>query len=101
MNVSQKSARRDASLEQPTPETARLLLRPFDLNDAPAVQKLAGAFEVAATTCDIPHPYREGVAEAWILTHNQLYRSGALVNFAIVVRETDTLVGAIGLRLQP
>src|SRR5688500_3833365 len=101
MNVSQKSARRDASLEQPTLETARLLLRPFDLNDAPTVQKLAGAFEVADTTLNIPHPYREGVAEAWILTHNQLYRAGALVNFAIVIRETDQLIGAVGLRVQP
>jgi [ribosomal protein S5]-alanine N-acetyltransferase len=90
-----------AASEQPTLETARLLLRPFDLDDAPVVQKLAGAFEVADTTLNVPHPYRDGVAEAWILTHRQLYRAGALVNFAIVLRATGQLVGAIGLRVQP
>jgi RimJ/RimL family protein N-acetyltransferase len=88
-------------LEQPTLATARLLLRAFTLNDVEVVQRLAGAFEVADTTLNIPHPYREGVAEAWILSHKQLFRAGVLTNFAVVLADTDTLVGAIGLRMEP
>jgi ribosomal-protein-alanine N-acetyltransferase len=82
-------------------ETERLLLRPFDLEDAPDVQRLAGAFEVADTTLNIPHPYRDGMAEAWILTHNQLFRAGVLANFAVTLRQGRTLIGAIGLRIDP
>ncbi len=101
MSIKPKFAIPGPMLEQPTLETERLVLRPFDLSDAPVVQKLASAFEVADTTLNVPHPYRDGVAEAWILTHKQLHRAGALVNFAIVLRETQQLMGAVGLRVQP
>ena len=50
----------------PTLQTAQLVLRPFTLEDAPAVQRLAGAHEVASTTLTIPHPYEDGMAEEWI-----------------------------------
>jgi hypothetical protein len=55
--------------QQPTLETPRLVLRPFTLEDAPAVQRLAGAKEVAATMLAVPHPYEDGIAEQWISTH--------------------------------
>ena len=87
-------------VEQPTLTTARLVLRPFTFEDAPAVQQLAGAREVADTTLNIPHPYRDGVAEAWILTHRQLFRVGVLANFAVVLRGSEELIGAIGLRIE-
>jgi RimJ/RimL family protein N-acetyltransferase len=86
---------------QPTLFTRRLLLRAFDLNDAPNVQILASAHEVADTSLNIAHPYRGGMAEAWILTHRSLFRSGVLVNYAITLESTGNLIGAIGLRIQP
>ncbi len=89
------------SLGQPTLYTPRLQLRAFDLDDARTVQELAGAYEVADTTLNLPYPYRDGMAEAWILTHKPLFRSGVLVNYAIVLSDPPQLIGAIGLRIQP
>jgi [ribosomal protein S5]-alanine N-acetyltransferase len=68
-------------------KTARLTLRPLTLDDAPAVQQLAGAYEVALNTLMIPHPYPDGAAEAWISLNDPH-------TFAI---DDGQLVGAIGL----
>ncbi|MDZ7376443.1 MAG: GNAT family N-acetyltransferase, partial [candidate division KSB1 bacterium] len=59
----------------PIPElkTNRLTLRPFTLADAPMVQKLAGEYEVARRTLNIPYPYEDGVAEKWISKHADLF----------------------------
>jgi RimJ/RimL family protein N-acetyltransferase len=80
----------------PTLRTERLLLRPFTLADAPRVQALAGAREVAATTLTIPHPYEDGVAEAWITGHAAAWAQGKRLSLAITT-EPDGLVGCIGL----
>ena len=87
--------------ERPTLETARLVLRPFTSADAPDVQRLAGERDVASTTRNIPHPYANGMAEQWIRTHQEQFEQGALINFAIVRRADNVLLGAIGLRLNP
>jgi RimJ/RimL family protein N-acetyltransferase len=69
------------------------------LIDAAAVQALAGAAEVAATTLTIPHPYADGVAEAWIEQHARASDARALAVFA-VIRSDHVLVGAMSLRLE-
>ncbi|MCD6327498.1 GNAT family N-acetyltransferase [bacterium] len=86
---------------QPTLTTERLILRPFELRDAPDVQRLAGTREIAETTINIPHPYEDGIAEAWIATHAERFENGGVVNFAICDREGDHLIGAISLFLKP
>ena len=84
---------------QPELVTERLLLRPFTLADAPTVQKLAGDEAIASVTLNIPHPYEDGMAEAWIGTHPQRFAKGEEAVFAIVLREDNTLIGAIGLTI--
>ncbi len=83
----------------PTLTTSRLLLRPFRFEDARAVQRLAGERDVAATTLNIPHPYEDGMAEAWIATHEEDLHRGRALTLAIVLKESGTLIGAICLHL--
>jgi ribosomal-protein-alanine N-acetyltransferase len=84
---------------QPTLRTARLILRPFSLSDAPTVQQLAGVAAVADSTLTIPHPYQDGIAEAWIKGHEPAYGRGESIVFAIAQKDGG-LVGAINLRLE-
>jgi RimJ/RimL family protein N-acetyltransferase len=86
--------------QQPTLQADRLTLRPFTLDDAPLVQRLAGARAVADTTLAIPHPYPDGAAEEWIRGHAGQYAAGTLANFAVVSRSEGWLVGAIGLMIE-
>lgn len=88
-----------AQPERPSLETPRLVLRPFDLSDAADVQRLAGDRAIADTTLNIPHPYEDGLAEAWIETHAREYAEGRLVNFAITLSPDGALIGSIGLKL--
>ena len=84
---------------RPTLETERLVLRPFEMGDAPRVQLLAGERAVAATTKTIPHPYEDGVAEQWIGTHQVRFEKGQEVVFAITRKDGGELIGAIGVIL--
>jgi RimJ/RimL family protein N-acetyltransferase len=84
-------------MEQPLLETARLILRPFALADAPDVQRLAGAPEVADTTLNLPHPYEVRDAEQWIASQPARFASGSNVAYAITRRTDGVLAGAISL----
>jgi len=77
--------------------TERLLLRPFAMDDAPSVQRLAAAYEVAEGTLLIPHPYPEGAAAAWISKP----RDANHHVFAITERDVDEAIGAVGLEVEP
>jgi len=83
--------------EFPLIETPRLVLRALDLTDAPAVQRLAGAREVANATALIPHPYPDGVAEQWIATHAAEWAAHRGLSLAVTLKPTGELIGAIGL----
>jgi RimJ/RimL family protein N-acetyltransferase len=77
--------------------TPRLLIRPFEQADAPHVQLLAGDPSVADTTINIPHPYEDGMAEAWIAANVENFKRGDQAHFAVVLRATDEMVGAIAM----
>ncbi|MEM7281095.1 MAG: GNAT family N-acetyltransferase [Pseudomonadota bacterium] len=80
-------------------KTSRLLLRGFQLADADEVQRLAGEWDVAKTTLNIPHPYTLEDAEVWINSHETAWnnREGAI--FAIESLDFGNLLGAVGLTL--
>jgi len=79
----------------PKLETARLGLRAFSAEDAGRVQQLAGDDEVSRLTSNIPHPYRDGMAETWIAQHGEWAAAGRSYVWAIC-HQSD-LVGAISL----
>jgi RimJ/RimL family protein N-acetyltransferase len=81
----------------PVLDTTRLRLRGFTLADAPAVQRLAGAQEVARSTALIPHPYPDGVAEQWIRTHPAAWSTHRGLSLALTLRSSGELIGAISL----
>jgi len=77
--------------------TKRLLLRPFELDDAPRVQELAGDWEVAKTTSNIPYPYHDGIAEEWITDGFRKRKSGIAYSWAIVREEVVGCVSALDI----
>ena len=76
-------------------KTTRLTLRPLALTDAPRVQHLAGAREVALNTLTIPHPYPDGAAEEWIRRRV----SGESPELAFAIDDGE-LAGLVGLHVK-
>jgi ribosomal-protein-alanine N-acetyltransferase len=75
--------------------TKRLLLRPYREVDVPALTRLLGAKEVAATTLRIAYPYTEDDARAFL----QSLASPAS-KFGMFATPTNELVGGIGLNVE-
>ncbi len=82
---------------RPVLTSGRLFLRPFAMEDAPAVARLAGAVEIARYTTRIPHPYPEELASEWIASHESGFTHGVAAIFAIISKDQDSLIGAVGL----
>lgn len=70
-------------------------MRPFSPEDAGEVQRLAGRQEVSETTLNIPHPYLDGMAEEWISSNTIGWANGSSISYAIALKDSDRLVGAI------
>lgn len=85
----------------PELNTKRLNLRKFRVSDSQVVEQLAGAIEVAEMTLNIPHPYLEGQAEEWFRSHQEDYEKGEGVVFALVLKDSLELIGAMGFLLSP
>jgi RimJ/RimL family protein N-acetyltransferase len=67
--------------------------------DALVVAELAGDRDVASTTRHIPHPYPLAQAAAWIATLPERYERGEMVTYGMRLKESDELIGCIGLTL--
>ena len=85
----------------PTLTTRRLLLRPFTLDDAPAVQRLLSTWEAVRYTGSYPHPYPDGEAERWIARQTAPMAEGTLLRLAVTARDDGTLLGSGELVLEP
>jgi [ribosomal protein S5]-alanine N-acetyltransferase len=85
-------------IQTPTLRTSRLTLGAFEAGDAPELQRLAGAREIADTTLAIPHPYELDHALAWIGQQRREAVRGRAINFAIRLSSSGALIGSVGLR---
>lgn len=47
----------------------------------------------------MPHPYKDGMAEKWINTHQEEFEKGRSLDLAIVIQKTARLCGAIGITI--
>ena len=86
-------------MSRPTLTTERLILRPFAPEDASEVARLAGDRRIADTTLNIPHPYDESMALAWISTHAERAERDEGLSLAVTDRATSAIVGAAGLAI--
>lgn len=72
----------------------RLLYRGFKMSDAPIIHAFLQEKEIIDNTISIPYPYQKGMAEAWISTHQAQLELNDY-KYAVVLKETDSLIGAI------
>lgn len=86
-------------VRRPTLKTARLTLRPLDSADAASVQRLAGDWEIADKTLNIPHPYGLSAAQDWIAGHQEAADQDQALPLAIVLTTDGVLLGAVGMTL--
>ncbi|WP_078382247.1 GNAT family N-acetyltransferase [Sutcliffiella halmapala] len=77
-------------------ETKRLLLRPLQKEDAHRIEELASDYELAKTTLTVPHPYPQGGAVEFIESTS---KAKDLLLYAIVVKESNSLIGLINIKL--
>lgn len=80
-------------------ETERLLLRPYQKEDAPAVNKLISDKELSRTTLHIPYPNPGGLAEHWISSATEKMKRGSSFSFAIILKDTTELIGCVTLNI--
>jgi RimJ/RimL family protein N-acetyltransferase len=86
-------------MQIPTFATERLVLRPFRLDDIPAVERMLLTPHIAEHTLNFPHPYPPGFARDWITRHLAWAERGIHLQWAIALHD-DTPVGAIGIALR-
>ncbi|XZG70886.1 GNAT family N-acetyltransferase [Chitinibacteraceae bacterium HSL-7] len=79
----------------PELRTRRLTLTSLTDGDAPSIQRLAGAYEVASVTGVIPHPYPDGEAERWIASANSLWPARSALTLGM--RHQGELIGVVSL----
>jgi len=70
------------------------LLRDGDLGD---LVSLINNWEVARWVSSVPHPYTEVDGREWIARVQQDHATGRPRRFAIALKETDRLIGGVGL----
>jgi RimJ/RimL family protein N-acetyltransferase len=78
-------------------ETARLRIRSLRDDELADLVALIDDWEVARWVSSVPHPYTDGDGRKWIALVRQDHATGRPRRFAIALRETDRLIGGVGL----
>jgi 8-oxo-dGTP diphosphatase len=78
-------------------ETSRLRLRPLRDDDLADLVILIDDWEVARWVASLPHPYTEADGREWIALVRRDHATGRPRRFAIASKETDRLIGGVGL----
>ncbi|HEV2100944.1 MAG TPA: GNAT family N-acetyltransferase [Stellaceae bacterium] len=97
--------REAAITDQPVPaasagisiETKRLRLRPLRDDDLADLLALIGDWEVVRWVSSVPYPYTEADGRDWIAVVRKDHTTGRPRRFAIALKETDRLIGGVGL----
>jgi 8-oxo-dGTP diphosphatase len=81
--------------------TARLRLRLFHDSDLADLVALIGDWDIARWVSSVPHPYSEADGRDWIGNVRRQHAAGRPRRFAIALRQTDRLIGGVGLNGDP
>lgn len=81
----------------PTIETARLILRDWTPEDAPAIALLLNDEHISMMTSGVPHPYTLERAEQFIADLAGWHEAGTHRVFAMTLKASGVLVGEIGI----
>ncbi|HEX9349842.1 MAG TPA: GNAT family N-acetyltransferase [Gaiellaceae bacterium] len=79
--------------------TNTLILRPWKLDDAPAIAEACNDPEIARWLPIIPSPYGEEDAVSFIGQAHESWKRGEAYNFAILDAADGQLAGSIGVRV--
>jgi RimJ/RimL family protein N-acetyltransferase len=82
-------------------ETNQLRLRSYREDDLSDLVRLVGNWEVARWVTSVPHPYSEARGREWIASVREEHAAGQPRRFAIALRDTDCLIGGVGLHGNP
>jgi [ribosomal protein S5]-alanine N-acetyltransferase len=83
----------------PTLDTERLRLRALEMRDASTITALLQERDIALTAANIPYPFEEIDARAWVRGASETLFMGHSYTFAITRREDSAFMGAIGLEV--
>ena len=78
-------------------ETLRLRLRSHRDDDLLRLVELINNWEVARWVSTVPHPYTDTHGREWIASVRQEHVTGCPQRFAIALKDTDLLIGGIGI----
>ncbi len=77
-------------------ETERLILRPIEETDVPALFPLINDADVARNLMRVPYPYPEEQYAPWIRKAREAMERKEQYDMAVVLKETGLPIGAIG-----
>ena len=78
-------------------ETGRLRMRSLCDGDLGDLVALINNWEVSRWVSSVPHPYTEFDGREWVTRVQQDHATGRPRRFAIALKETDRLIGGVGL----